>query len=222
MQRLFGLRLGTLATALLLVLAVVLGVIVVLAVRSRVFARLALRNVTRRRGRSALIIAGLMLATTIIAASLATGDTVSHTVRSSVLTSLGSTDEMVSVKGAKPKAVVAFGQATGVGYFDESVARRLQRTLRHQPLVDGVAPAIVEPIAIQDRTSRETEPSATLFASEPASLGGFGSIEDGGGATVSLGDLGAHEVYVTTPSTHEYDARAGDRLTLYAGGKAVP
>ena len=38
-----------------------------------------------------------MLATTIIAAALATGDTVSHAMRSSVLTALGSTDEMVSM-----------------------------------------------------------------------------------------------------------------------------
>src|SRR5262245_41900957 len=122
MQRLFGLPLGTLASALLVVLAACIGVIAVLAMRNRVFARLAVRNVARRRGRSALIITGLMLATTIIAAALATGDTVSHTVRSSVLTALGATDEMVSAKGAKPKAVQAFGQATGVGYFDEGIA----------------------------------------------------------------------------------------------------
>ena len=153
------------------ILAAVLGVVAVLAARNLVFARLALRNVTRRRGRSALIVTGLMLATTIIAAALATGDTVSHAMRSSVLTALGSTDEMVSAKGAKPTNVVAFGQATGVGYFDDQVATRLQGRLRHQPLVDGVAPAIVEPISLQDLTSRQTEPAVTLFASNAAAAG---------------------------------------------------
>jgi putative ABC transport system permease protein len=220
-QRLFGLPLGTLATLLIVVLAAFLGAVVVLAVRSRVFARLALRNVVRRRGRSALIVTGLMLATTIIAAALATGDTVSHTVRSSVLTALGSTDEMVSAKGAKPKAVFEFGQATGVGYFDERVADRLQRRLAHETLVDGVAPAIIEPVAVQNLSRRATEPSATLFASDPASLGGFGTIRDLDGATRSLSELRADEVYVTSRAREKFGAHAGDRLVVYAGGTPV-
>ena len=207
MQRLFGLPIGTLATALLVILAAVLGVIVVLAARNLVFARLALRNVTRRRGRSALIITGLMLATTIIAAALATGDTVSHAMRSSVLTALGSTDEMVSAKGAKPTNVVAFGQATGVGYFDDQIAARLQRRLRHQPLVDGVAPAIVEPISLQDLTSRQTEPTVTLFASNGAALGGFGTMRDLDGAAVSISELRPGEVYVTARGRSKFGAR---------------
>ena len=43
-------------------------------------------------------------------------------------------------------------------------------------LVDGVAPAIVEPIAVQDAASRQTEPRVTLFATDPARLPGFGPI----------------------------------------------
>ncbi len=218
MQRLFGLPLGTLATALLIVLAAVLGVVVFLAIRNVVFARLAMRNVTRRRGRSALIVTGLMLATTIIAAALATGDTVSHTIRSSVLTALGSTDEMVQAQGAKPKAVQAFGQATGVGYFDQGIAERLQRRLRREPLVDGVAPAIIEPISIQDLTSRETEPTVTLFASGAPSLDTIRRLD---GTAVSLADLRANEVYVNARSQSKFGARAGDHLTVYAGGKPI-
>ena len=221
MQRLFGLPLGTLATALLVILSVVLASVVVLAARNIVFARLALRNVLRRRGRSTLIVVGLMLATTIIAASLATGDTVSHAMRSSVLTALGSTDEMVSAKGAKPTNVVSFGQATGVGYFDQQVASRLQRRLRNQALVDGVAPAIIEPISVQDLTSRQTEPTVTLFASDAASLGGFGTMRDLDGAAVSLADLGPGEVYVTARGQSKFGARAGDHITIYTGGHAV-
>ena len=206
MQRLFGLPPGTVATALLVILAAVLGAIVVLALRNVVFARLAVRNVTRRRGRSALIVTGLMLATTIVAAALATGDTVSHAVRSSVLTALGSTDEIVQAKGAKPKAVQAFGQATGVGYFDESIAGRLQRRLRGEWLVDGVAPAIVEPVAIQDLTSRETEPTASLFASTPDSLAGLNTIETLDGTIVTLADLRPGEAYVTARSQSKFGA----------------
>ena len=64
-------------------------ILAVLAIRNLVFFRLGMRNIRRRRGRSALIVVGLMLATTIIAAALGTGDTVSHAMRSAVLTTLG-------------------------------------------------------------------------------------------------------------------------------------
>ena len=43
--------------------------------------KLGVRNVGRRRGRTALIVVGLMLGTTIIATALTTGDTMSHTIR---------------------------------------------------------------------------------------------------------------------------------------------
>ena len=83
---------------------VALGAVAVLALRNRVFLRLGLRNVRRRRGRSALIVAGLMLGTTIIAAALATGDTMSQTIRSSATAALGQTDEIVSAQGIEASA----------------------------------------------------------------------------------------------------------------------
>ena len=49
--------------------------------------------------RSALIVVGLMLGTTIIAAAL-DGDTMNHTIRSTAVSALGETDEVVSARGA--------------------------------------------------------------------------------------------------------------------------
>ena len=43
-----------------------------------------------------LIVAGLMLGTTIIASALATGDTMSTTIRSDILKAYGQTDEIIS------------------------------------------------------------------------------------------------------------------------------
>ena len=221
MQRLFGVPIGDLAVGLLLVLGAVLGVVLVLAARNLVFARLALRNVGRRRGRTALIVTGLMLATTIIAAALATGDTVSHTIRGSVVSALGATDEIVAPKSAKPKNVVDFGQATGTRYFDQGVATTLQRRLRGHTLVDGIAPAIVESVAVQDLTTRQTEPAATLFAPDPASLEGFGEMRTLDDAPVSLAELGPGEVYVTERGRGDFGVDAGDRVAVYVGSKRV-
>ena len=95
MDKLFGIPVATLAVVLAVALGATLAVIAALALRNRIFVRLGVRNVLRRPGRSALIVAGLMLGTAIVAAALATGDTMSHTIRQSALVSLGETDEVV-------------------------------------------------------------------------------------------------------------------------------
>src|ERR671930_2291004 len=101
MSKLFGIPTGSLALVLAFLLAAVIGAVAVFAVRNRVFLRLGIRNVGRRRGRSALIVAGLMLGTAIISAALATGDTMSNTIRSSALSTLGQTDEVVAARGVE-------------------------------------------------------------------------------------------------------------------------
>ncbi len=101
MTELFGLPIGTVAVALTIALCAALGLVGALALRRPVLLRLGLRNATRRRGRSALIVVGLMLGTTIITAALVTGDTMSHTIRSMAVDVLGQTDEVVTARGTK-------------------------------------------------------------------------------------------------------------------------
>ena len=45
----------------------------------------------------------------------------SHTIRTSAITSLGQTDEFVSVRGADIDAEVEVGATTGIEYFSEDV-----------------------------------------------------------------------------------------------------
>ena len=99
MTKLFGIPMDVLEVVLVATLVVALAAVGLLAFRDRVFFRLGVRNVRRRPGRTALITAGLMLGTAMIAAALATGDTMTRTVRSSAVTALGQTDELVSARG---------------------------------------------------------------------------------------------------------------------------
>ena len=87
MSKLFGIPLDSLAAGLAVILFVAVGAVAALALRHRVLLRLGLRNIPRRPGRSALIVIGLMLGTTLFAAALATGDTMSTTIRSANLNS---------------------------------------------------------------------------------------------------------------------------------------
>src|SRR5439155_14609625 len=140
MTKLFGVPVGSLAVILLIVLAATLAAIGVLALRNRVFFRLGVRNVRRRPARSALIVVGLMLGTAIITAALATGDTMSHTIRSEAVSALGQTDEVVAAKGVGASLSTG-SDSTGARYFPSSYAKRINAS--GSGLVDGVAPVII-------------------------------------------------------------------------------
>jgi putative ABC transport system permease protein len=207
-----------LALGLALAVGFVLALVAALALRNRVLLRLGLRNVARRPGRAALIVTGLMLGTTIIASALVTGDTMNRTVRSAVVESLGRTDELVATRGAETAEAMVAGQGTGqVEYLAEDQVPAIERALRDTGLVDGVAPAIMEPIAVQDLSSRQTEARVGLFASDAAAMTGFGEIRGSDGATLSLAALGADEVYLDEDAAEALDARPGDELQLLAG-----
>src|ERR687897_1833176 len=173
----------------------------------------------------ALVVLGLMLGTTIIASALVTGDTMSHTIRTAAITSLGQTDELVSVRGAEVDTEVEVGGTTGIEYFSEDVFPEIEYELLlgHEDLIDGVAPAIVEPLAVQSVTTRQSEPRVTLFASSQAHLGAFGEIRrHSGGEPQYLNDLRRGEVFLNADAAEELQAEPGHELRLYAEGDALP
>src|SRR3954471_6502462 len=145
MDRVFGLPAGPLATALAVMLVTAVGVLTTIAVKNLVFLKIGLRNIPRRRSRSALIVAGLMLGTTIISASLLTGDTMATAVRGAVTKSLGVSDEVIT---AGTNANVMPGDASLTAakpYFDETAALAAVDTAATGLPVDAVAPAFIEP-----------------------------------------------------------------------------
>jgi putative ABC transport system permease protein len=218
-RELFGIPVGSLALVLGLVLVVVLGAVGAMSLRNRAFVRLGVRNVRRRPARSALIVAGSMLGTTIIAAALATGDSMSTTIRSSATAALGRADEVVAARGIGAALGAPAGQAgvgTGVRYFPASDAGRIARATRGGGLVAGVTPVIVEDVAVQDVAARQNEPRVTLFGGDARTLGPFGAIR-ARDRTVSLADLRPGEVYLNTDAADALHAHAGDTVRVLAG-----
>ena len=217
MQKVFGIPADTLFVVLAVALAVALGIIAVLALRHPVLVKLGIRNVGRRRGRTALIIVGLMLGTTIMATALTTGDTISHTIRGAAVKTLGQTDELVSAKGTEVSLGTGLGSATGVEYFDEAVVGDIDAALAGTDLVDGVTPAVIEQIAVQAPKQRRTEPRVTLFAADPARMEGFGTIQ-GSNSEVTLAELEGGEAYLNEDAASELGVTKGDRVLIFAGG----
>jgi putative ABC transport system permease protein len=222
MKELFGIPVDTLLVVLAVLVGVAFGVLATLAARNRILLKLAFRNVRRRRGRSVLIVVGLMLGTTIIAAALTTGDTMNHTIRATAVDALGETDETIAPRGAVDDIPGALGAATGTGWLDESTVARIERAVAGTGLVDGVTGAIVEAVAVQAPVQRQSEPSVVLFAADPTRMDGFSPIVGSSGDELSLGSLRDGEIYLNRKAAEELRIATGDRVLVYAGGPGWP
>jgi putative ABC transport system permease protein len=221
MNELFGIPMDTLLAVLAVLLAVTAGMLGLLALRNRVLLKLGVRNLGRRRARSALIVVGLMLGTAIIAAALATGDTMNHTIRSTAISALGETDEVVSARGAVEDIPGELGQASGTGYFSERTVDQVSTILHRSNLADGVAGGIRKNVAVQAPVQRQTEPSVSLFAPDPSRMEGFAPIEDVEGGEVTLADLPPGELYLNEKAADKLHVSEGDPLLVYIEGKPV-
>jgi putative ABC transport system permease protein len=217
MKEVFGVPVDTMLVVLATALGVAGGVLAVLAARNRVLFKLAVRNVGRRPARSALIVVGLMLGTAIIAAALATGDTMNHTVRATAVHALGETDETLGPRGAVDDIPGALGSATGMGWIDDSAVEYVEETVLRTDLVDGVMGAIVEGVAVQAPAQRQSEPSVVLFAADAQRMSGFSPIVGSEGRAISLDALRDGEVYLNRKAADELRVAAGDRVVVYAG-----
>jgi putative ABC transport system permease protein len=208
MERVFGLPAGPLSLSLAVILALSVGAVTVLALRNLVFLKIGLRNIPRRRGRSVLIVVGLMLGTTIIAASLLTGDTMARAVRSTVVESLGVIDETVT-GGTSADLADVTGLAAAKPYFAAGAAVEAVDAATASLPVDGVAAAIIEPVAAQHVAGGRTEPRVTLFAPDAARADLFGLADVSG--------LEAGEVLLNEDAADELQAPVGSTIKILVG-----
>ncbi len=94
-------------------------------------------------------------------------------------------------------------------YFPQADFAAVRRAAAGSPLVDGVAPAIIEPSPCRTPDSRQTEPQVTLFASEGSALHGFGAITRTDGGEVSLSALAPGWVYLNRTARRQAERLAG-------------
>ncbi len=195
--------------ALLGLLAIIAVVTVVLAFRHRLAFRIAARNVRRGRARTALLIAGLLVGTTIVSGSLIVGSTVEQLVDHYSYLGAGYVDE----------AITAPSTAIGVTYYPYAVFTQVQTALHGNATIAGAAPEIVSVAAAYDRDSKVPETDLNLIGvngSQSTALGAF--VADNG--TPFAGAAPGH-VLLDDQAAAALDARAGDTVVVY-GATAVP
>ena len=186
-------------------LGVALAGTVAMAARHAFLRRLAVRQIARRRGEAALVVAGSVLGTAIIVGSLLVGDTMTHSIRRQAWSGLGPVDEVVTTPG---------------GTRGAEVVGRLSR-LRGDPDVDGLLVLTGDRagIAHGSGAGRKAEPRAGVFETDfgqAAAFGGRGS----GGSGLSGPAPRAGELVLNAELAKALDAGPGDVVTVWLYGQA--
>lgn len=191
---------------LLLGVAVIALAVAGLALANRVVFKMAARNFARRRAQSAIVVAGLMIGTAIISASLVVGDTMRYIFVNDTYHSLGETDEQIS-------GTSQFGTST---WFSEGVYVSLKENLSRVAGVQAVAPMINEPVSLFNPRTNLAEPSVTLAAYDSAVMRStvFGDLD---GKGLHTDKLGQNELYLNALSADGLEAEAGDTLQVSFG-----
>ncbi len=209
MEELFGIPMDQLLIGLLVLFGVGTAVMAVIALRNPVLFKTAVRNIPRRRTQTALIVLGLMLATLLFSAALATGDTISHSIRLGAVNELGLVD--VTVSGEEDETT---GQPA---YFDVEQVESVRDALADDELVVGVTPIIRETAAVSAPKTNLSEPRVGILGVEQASLSNFNQIETADGSTLSVDDLAENEVFISQGLADELDIGTNDTVQIFLG-----
>ena len=205
MIRLFGFSIHALTSTLLIITVVIIGGVVLLALFNRIFFKIGVRNIPRRRMQMVLIVFALMLSTTLLSSVLATGDILNATVQSVAVYNWGNIDELIE------------GGQGPLGLFPDRAYYRLQRQAQRHSEIAAVGAALKEQgLLVADQTSRQVRSQVSALAVLPGSERGFGGLVDQGNKQqLTIAGLHADEVYINQTAAQLMNAHRGDILYLY-------
>jgi ABC-type lipoprotein release transport system permease subunit len=211
MDNLFGVPLSSFLIALTLLVAMIGGILVWIWWRNPLLVRMGMRNVVRRKTQTALIVIGMMLATLIVSAAFATGDTVGYSVTNSIYNDLQGADVvLVFDRNAAPPGVTQLS--------DEDVDA-LRDALRDDPNVEGVSGLVQTRVPAINTTDQRAEPLATLAGVDPESIDVFNGLVSLDGQQIPASALTGNDVYITDRLSEEIGIEEGDTLTIFYGNQ---
>ena len=213
MDELFGVPIERYAVVLGIVFIVFAAVLLFILFRNPILVKMAFRQVFRRPARGILVVVGLMLATAIIMSAFTTGDSMTYSVKSSVIQSLRTMDELIRVD---EDSDLWQSQAVPDDFSDE-IFTAIASELDPDPDVDGLLPVVTETVAVVNLESQQFEANALITGLDPARASTFDEVLDTDGAPVDISSLGDDELYLDREGAEELGAEAGDVLQLFLG-----
>ncbi|MEE9115569.1 MAG: ABC transporter permease, partial [Thermoplasmata archaeon] len=166
-----------------------------LAVRSRMVFRIAVRNFLKRKRSTLFAVFGLAVGAAIVTGSLVVGDSLENAVVQSTFQNLGAVDEA----------------ARSVGVFDQSIADEVRVRLLGTE-IDAVAPLMLLPVSVKDRTSGARQSLVNIIAFNDDFLG-FGDLKLDDGSTFS-GPLGSDHAIINRKLADNLRASVWDVLNV--------
>jgi putative ABC transport system permease protein len=178
--------------------ALLLLPLAVTALRQRTLVRMAMRNIRRRRGEAALVVAGALLGTAIITSAFVLGDVVEGSFSDAARTQYGPVDVVVTtLGGADITDVVKAVEAAGIDGIDGLLATTTSTGTLEAPQHDAAVPQV---------TVMELDVTAARgFGAHPA-ITGLDASEP----------LAADGIIVNRRTAEQLGVQAGDSLRLHA------
>ena len=192
MDELFGVPIERYAVVLGIVFIVFAAVLLFILFRNPILVKMAFRQVFRRPARGILVVVGLMLATAIIMSAFTTGDSMTYSVKNSVIQNLRTMDELIRVD---EDSDLWQSQAVPDDFSDE-IFTAIASELDPDPDVDGLLPVVTETVAVVNLESQQFEANALITGLDPARASTFDEVLDTDGAPVDISSLGDDELYL--------------------------
>jgi putative ABC transport system permease protein len=170
------------------------------------FRRLALRNITRRKGEAVLVVLGSLLGTAIITASFVVGDSITEGLRQFAATRLGPVDEVVRVQ-------------------DLSVLPAAEETVVVMPPagVDGTVTIVSSSAAVAgtDPDRPRAEPSVALTEGDFDEMRGLGNDETITGMAAAGPTPSGDQAVINERLATDLDVDVGDTIEVFAYGDSL-
>ena len=167
MTQIFGIPLDILTIILVSITLVIVVGVLLLALTNKIFFKIGVRNIPRRRLQMLLIVFALMLSTTLLSSVLATGDVITAAVQSVAVYNYGNIDEIIE------------GGRSPIGLYQDGVYYSLLDQNRHNTDILAIGAALREQnLLVADQTSRQVRSKVTALGIIPGSEQGFGGMQD--------------------------------------------
>ena len=185
--------------------ALVLAVVGLLAARRMVFARMAGRNIVRRKKFSVIVVVGLLIATAMISAALVVGDTMDYIIKKDIYTSTGDVDIVVAKEG-DDSLFDLFNESAAYDLIDDLDAGGLE-------YIDGVAPTIREVATAISPVTGDSVPAAYIYAYDPEHT--INGLFDADGSVITDDMITGGRTVVNEDLADGLKVGPGDTVLLY-------
>ncbi len=182
--------------------AIVLGLIVLMlamGIHRRVIAKLGVRNFLRHKGHTVISVAGLLIGTSIICASMVVGDSIEYFIVEETYEQLQVIDVLISEDNG--------------GTFDESIYTTISSNNELSALTDGISPLLVQSVSVRQQQSGLFEPSVSLIGFDAVQDEEFGLFTLSNGEEINGAVTGNNSV-INRELANSLDADVGDTIDL--------